>query len=153
MRFVLGKPHKLVKPGWYLVLDSREAEEQVANTLRKNSKNFALDPHKSYFTNLLALVSMRLAMEIDCGLHDRMGYYVNREGGMCPQLYKITEERDCDNWPDVPRISISRWPNGKHFYVKVDDIDIEWNRRRKWCTERAAQKAAESFIAAEDRDK
>lgn len=150
MKFVFGKPHKLVEPGWYLVLDSRDAEERVALILTNNAKRFVSDPHGGEISAHLALITTRLAMEIYCGLHDRLGFYVGRSGGMCPNLVEIIEEREGNEWPDKPRVSIGKWPNGKQYYARVDDIDLEWRGSNKWNTESAAQKAADEYIKTTD---
>lgn len=146
MRFVLGRPAKGCDPCWYVRLDCREAEVFVAAILRDNSANFARDPHKGAISAICAIASMQLAMQIDLGFHDRHGYYVGRKGGMCPKLFEIIEEREIDTWPDGPRIETFRWPNGKHYYAKVDGTDVEYKGQTKWNTHEAAQSAAEAFV-------
>lgn len=146
MKFVLGKSCKSANACWYLVLDCRDAEEAVVSILRANSARFAIDAHESDIFATLALTSMLLAVQIDSGTHDRGGYYVNRNGDMCSSLVEVLEERDVDTWPDVEKITTFRWPYGKHYYVKVDGVNLEWEGKTKWNTHKAAREAAEAFI-------
>lgn len=151
MKFVLGKPHKLVEACWYLVVDCRDAEMYVASILRNNSMRFATDPHRGDLNAHLATISMQRAMLFDFGMHERNGWFVGRMGGMCPNLVEVLKEVESESWPEAQRISISRWPNGKHYYAKVDEQDVVWEGLNKWGTERAAQKAAEAFMVAKDK--
>lgn len=150
MKFVLGKPHKLVGPCWYLVIDCRDAEKYVASIIRHNAMKFAKDPHKGDITAVLALKSMVMAMQFDLGCHDRDGWYVGRRGGMCPNLVEIIKEVESDNWPETERISITKWPGGKHYYARVDEQDVEWGGLNKWSTNEAAREAAVKFMEKKD---
>ena len=39
-------------------------------------------------------------------------------------------------------ISITQWPDGDHFYARVDGQDIEWAGRRKWDSKKEATDCA-----------
>lgn len=150
MKFVLGKPHKLVPASWYLVVDCRDAEKCVASILRNNWLSFTKDPHQDDISPHIINMTLNYATLFDLGTHERSGWYVNHRGGMCPKLVEILKEVKSDSWPGVERISISKWPAGKHFYAKVDEQDVVWNGVNKWCSERAAMESAKAFMNKKD---
>lgn len=43
-------------------------------------------------------------------------------------------------------IRVVVWPGGTHFYPKIGNLDVVWNGRQKWDTEREARNAAIQFI-------
>jgi hypothetical protein len=152
MKFVKGSSFKGCKPTWYLVLDGKDAEQFTASILRGNGERFLRDPHGDRSSVIAAQASMKLAMMLDLGLHDRTGYFVNRRGGMCHTLYGIVERKTSSMWPEKTEIAITRWPGGVHFYVKVDGQDVEWRGQNKWTTESAARDAANHYLQKATRE-
>jgi hypothetical protein len=150
--FVFGKAHPLVGPAWYLHLEGRREQDVVRNILLDNCTKFIRDPHFSPGHGIAAQASMGLAMAVDCGL-DRMGWYVNKNGGMVPKLAQVLRRVEAASWPDAERISVSRWPNQKHYYARVDGLDVVWEGDSKWNTETAARRAAEKFMEKADKRK
>jgi hypothetical protein len=145
MRFVKGCPHKGSKSCWYVVLDCREAELFVAKLLAGRSLELLRDPHRDITSVMAAQAGTALSLDLTSGVHDRKGFYVGRSGGMAPTLHKILEERERDDWPDAPRVRISRWPGGSHFYVTIDGRDFEWNGQNKWPTASSAEEAVQEW--------
>jgi hypothetical protein len=47
---------------------------------------------------------------------------------------------------DKPTIVVSRWPNGTHWYARVDGQDVELDGSRKWLSERGAHEAAVEWL-------
>lgn len=39
-----------------------------------------------------------------------------------------------------------RWPLGKHWYVKIGDLDVEVNGLRKWNTKKEAERAGKYYL-------
>ena len=65
--------------------------------------------------------------------------------------YEITETKVMDklSYPaySVEDIKIIRWPNGKHYYAKIGNIDVvDKYGKCKWNTSAMAQKKAEEFV-------
>lgn len=70
----------------------------------------------------------------------------------CGHPTQLVKRGFIDNvgWPkdkkDEPKINLSRWPNGKHWYATVNGMDVkEDNGQRKWNTPEAAERAAKKF--------
>lgn len=61
---------------------------------------------------------------------------------------EISESKIVDEFrlPGVePRII--RWPNGKHFYAKIGDVDIlDSNKNQKWDTRAEAERAVDQYM-------
>ncbi len=148
--FVYGKAHQLVEPAWYLLLAGRKEQDMVSTILRDNCSRFVRDPHRGQVSAISAFASMQVAMEVDFGCSNRMGCYVNKNGGMCPQLAEIIKTVEAETWPDMDRITVDRWPNAKHYYARVDGIDVVWDGQSKWNTYKSAHAAAERFMAERD---
>jgi len=147
MKFVKGSPVQgFSDTYWYLHLVGNDAREFVCRLLRSNAIKFMTDPHamKDYASHLAATASEQLADKVLLG--ERDGYYVNKGGGMTPELYAICDEQEAPNFPSVARLIVSRWPKGTHFYAKVDGFDVVNTRGRyKWDTQRGARRAAVAF--------
>jgi len=159
MRFVLGRPvkgvkgHKITEKDfcWYVCLDCEDADLLVAGILNARAKQFLNDPHgKGEFSTHVAMVAASgLALQMETGMHKRRGYYANRSGGMCPNLYEIIEDVEADDWPCEAKVEISKWMNGTHYYVKVNGSDFEWKGKYKWNTREAAENAVEAWKKSE----
>ncbi len=141
MLFVKGSPFKGSGSYWYVKLDRPEAEAFVASILRGNAEQFLCDKHADITSCIAAQSSLGLAMQLEDGFHDRRGYYANRRGGMCPELYDTVQETEADDWPVSPDVRICRWPNGRHYYVRVNGREFEWRGKAKWNTAREAEAA------------
>lgn len=75
---------------------------------------------------------------------------INTKGGYFP--IKPSDQIEIISSNEIKKfttkdIKISRWPNGKHFYAKVGNIDVvDSGGNVKWNTHYAAQMAAERFM-------
>jgi len=49
---------------------------------------------------------------------------------------------DGKGWTTKPKISISKWPNGQHWYAYVDGREVIENGVQKWNTPAEAEEAA-----------
>jgi len=80
--------------------------------------------------------------------------YINHNGGWCTKLKEHGDPIRQVNlypWPErEPKITISRWPNGRHYYARVDGEDVVIDGRMKWDTYGAAEKAAERWMQREE---
>ena len=148
--FVYGKAHKLVGPAWYLILSGRKEQDMVATILRDNCARFCRDPHYGPESAMKAFASMQMAMEVDLGFTNRMGFHVNKNGGMCSKLAEVIKTVEVDTWPELERITISQWPGAKHFYVRVDGGDVIWKGQSKWNTHKAAERAGIAYMAQKE---
>ncbi len=148
--FVFGRAHKLVEPAWYLILSGRKEQDMVATILRDNYVRFCRDPHRGEASVIAAIASMQIAMEVDVGFTNRKGFYVNKNGGMYPELVEVIKKVEADTWPEMERVTISQWPGAKHFYVRVDGIDVVWNGQSKWNTRKAAERVGMAYMTWRD---
>lgn len=80
---------------------------------------------------------------------------VNPTAGFCPMspsLFKIlkTKESDVLDMPfelyDETDIKITRWPDGSHYYAKIDSIDVVVKGDVKWNTYDEAEKHAKEYM-------
>ena len=66
---------------------------------------------------------------------DRGQIFVNRKGGYFPPLpdHRITDTQDIKAYA-LPgsKITVTRWPNGTHWYARVGGEDVEYCGRKKW---------------------
>jgi len=126
MKFVKGIPHKDCKePGWYLQIDNQIATHTfIADILDNRAAKVVFD-QKTPECTVRPIIDSINKLRLGLVMGERNGWYMNRNGGMCADLYNITETLESDRWPEIDRIQIKRWPNGKHFYAKVDGIDVE----------------------------
>lgn len=79
--------------------------------------------------------------------------FLNIHGGYFHVIkgMKVTDTRTVKDYtlPAVETkkavISITQWPDGDHFYARVDGQDIEWAGRRKWDSREEAQDCAKKW--------
>lgn len=87
--------------------------------------------------------------------------YFNENGGYWP-LYKDENLEDTRYILDIRILDdivfplkdskellnyrLIRWPLGKHWYVKIGDLDVEVNGFRKWNTKEEAEKAGKYYL-------
>lgn len=97
------------------------------------------------------LVMGRTMDKVYLGMLRCLPLVVNRNGGFFPLDSRLTikERRTIDTWflpvAGKASVSITQWPNGKHFYAKVGDVEVELYGRRKWDTKADAEAAAKRF--------
>ena len=48
--------------------------------------------------------------------------------------------------PQLPKIKLFTWPNGKHWYAYVNDVEVMENGQIKWNTPQEAEQAAQRFL-------
>lgn len=87
--------------------------------------------------------------------YSREGYlFINRNGAIIPiRNYKVLEERRVRSfaWPEQKLtkkdIKITRWPGGKHYYAKIDTLEVKDEAGKiKWNTKAEAQRQAEKYL-------
>lgn len=92
-------------------------------------------------------------LETEVLFGNRCGWYVNKNGGICPCLYDCIEECDAGHWPDQTeedQIEITKWPGGSHYYAKVRGVDVVDEKGNvKWKTVRQAEQAVKYFANVE----
>mgnify|MGYP001590096129 CR=1 FL=1 len=151
MKFVKGVPFKgCKKPSWYLYIDgSLESHNLIANTTNNSITRLFTDPHLQrdsvdghILTNAIAKLQVSLIMG------ERDGWYMNKVGGMCPNLFDITKTIEAACWPGENKVNISKWPQGKHYYATVAGVSVEEkDGTNKWNTVEGAERAAKRFMA------
>ena len=117
MKFVKGVPFQgCEEPTWYLYVDSSlESYNLISVVMNNRIANIVFDPHnqiRSDFCRIAVGAATKLQLSLLSG--ERDGWYMNQNGGMCPDIFDISEECEFDNWPEQKRIVVSRWPNGSH---------------------------------------
>ena len=122
MRFVYGKAHKLVEPAWYMVLDCDQAKEKAKSLLEDYTSYLFRDKYLKdnvfYASYAMKAAYVDVPILIDSGRRD--GWFVNSSGGMTHKLVEVIQEIDSTDFPGRTG-TISRWPNGTHYYVKAKD--------------------------------
>lgn len=83
-------------------------------------------------------------------LIDYGSLYIQSTGSFFPPSpsHKIIQEKECQQlvFPNDGEIRFLRWPNGKHWYLKIGDIDIKVNGENKWNSKEQAEKALKTFL-------
>lgn len=154
MHFVFGKTTEHTPAAWWLLLDEeslgyadRVMERALTPYLRGMRSHIATSA-EPLFIAASAHLSARMS------LRDRLGWYMNMVGGVCPRMATILIERDSEKWPkDRPwtmgDVKLSRYQNGKHWYaVLPDGTEVEWMGLKKWGTAKAAERSAQEYLAA-----
>ena len=79
--------------------------------------------------------------------------YINEKGGYCFSFNEDLEEvqflkRKELEFPNYKKedIHITRFPLGKHFYIRIDDLEVIENGRCKWNTYEKAYEVAMKYI-------
>lgn len=159
---VINNPEVLVE---YIGLKSEDIVLDYFKAKEKLSKNYHLDWQQACLLQVLSNKENRKTIIDDVKiLSDEMlapliRYYlegkiliVNKLGGYCflDDEIKILEKLEKDEmiWPDDNRygIRILKWPQGKHYYAKVGNRDVEDNKGNcKWNTAKQAEKWAKKF--------
>jgi hypothetical protein len=76
--------------------------------------------------------------------------YIQKSGGYFPYkdsliVKDIKEvEKICFPGNGIPRYL--KWPKGSHWYVKIDDLDVEVDGKCKWDLKSEAEEAAKKFL-------
>ena len=121
--------------------------EMMEDVLLKRIKNL------NGKTNIIDLASfchkLKYESKLKC-LAEGYEILVNQNDGFFPMgdNIEILETKTSKNlvWPSSGKISITKWPEGKHWYAKVDNTDVvDADGNQKWNTKKEAQKQAEIF--------
>lgn len=61
---------------------------------------------------------------------------------------KITAEKKVNDivWPEGGEVRYMKWPNGKHWYAKIGDLDVKVDGQMKWDTKQEAEEAVKKFV-------
>jgi hypothetical protein len=62
-----------------------------------------------------------------------------KEGAGFPDMFHLTKSEA------IKKCKISKWPEGKHFYISLDGIEVIWKGQNKWNTEKAATEAMKAY--------
>lgn len=76
-----------------------------------------------------------------------MPVYVNKNGGWCVGLSEIGDPVQAEDFPgSEPEVKITRWVGGRHYYARVDGIDVVIGGQAKWNTVEAAEAAVREYL-------
>lgn len=82
-------------------------------------------------------------------LHDQKQIFVNGVGGYFGKTDDVVvhDTKKVGAWL-LPgdNVRIIQWPDGKHFYAKIGQLDVELDGCSKWDTRVEAEQAAQKFI-------
>ncbi len=82
-----------------------------------------------------------------------MPVYVNQNGGWCVGLSEIGEPVRATDFPgSEPDVKITRWIGGKHYYARVDGVDVMIGGQAKWNTVEAAEAAVRKYLGKGEDD-
>lgn len=164
MKFVFGKAHPLVEAGWYLQIstdDKQFIKDVVYGGFGKafsphDFSSYAFDAIKSATVACASLdIKARYLASLDDIVQDRIGWFMNQNGGMCPRLHDVEKTVECDCFPPtalsadflLKNVKISQWPNGQHYYAKLPDgREVEVNDTKKWDSWDKAKAATAQFL-------
>jgi len=65
---------------------------------------------------------------------------------------KVTQSRKIDLWAlPSAKLTISKWPNGKHYYARLGDAEVVVYGKEKWDTYAEAEAAGKKFMRSKRR--
>jgi hypothetical protein len=108
-----------------------------------NIKLLELCRNSSPVDTISSIMSEKIKYMINC-----IPIYVNKNGGWM-SLTRTTEILNIESvyWPDsIEEPRFLQWGCGKHWYVKIGDLDIEWLGKSKWDSLSEAKNAATEWI-------
>lgn len=169
MKFVLGKPHKGANPDWYMVLSTRTigyrkteptvktpSAEKVAQLWLKHVCTPIVRDWGHTVDNMTEYrIRAQTFVELPFLLVQRDGWYVNRVGGMSPNLLDIENEIEANDYPPSPMAQqekfdgakYSQWGAGEHWYVKLPDgTDVEMDGKFRFDSREKAVAATKQFL-------
>ena len=127
--FVYGQPHEGAESDWYLQIDvSRDVGfsletmssgviNQVKNEITHAVYDACAGDDKNWDRLFVTDRYFSAQILLTKQFANRNGWYQNRNGGMCPNLHKITKRRQACSFPEknlrnisLKEVRISRWP-------------------------------------------
>lgn len=154
MKFVHAKANNLSgsERNWFLVI-TPDSLEYAKGTVKFRFERLAIAPtprQKLLYGEGIDFIS-RAFWEHTETLHNKMGWYMNKNGGICDSVYEIEEEIEAFNFPDdklsMSEFRIRKWPNGKHYYIIGPDNDIvDIKGKTKWVDLDKCKEALKSYV-------
>lgn len=161
--FVYAQPCPGSDPCWYLKIDAvrdakmvlETASEGVINDSARTMQHdmFRSPSPSTRATELEIEIKFKALGRMITGLGDRDGWFLNRNGGMCPSLHNVIKTVKSDFFPDeikkfdIQDVRFSQWRGGTHWYARLPDgTDIEVDGDLKWNSRKEAVAAAKKFL-------
>lgn len=167
-------PHYGILYPWMLKINTKEElfehEELLVHPQIKSAGSEYILNQGSHYTNTVTSVAAHVADITGKSFWEALGQfmgdamlaklnaiqkgciYVNCNGGWFHWHEDLEErfviEKDSLVWPDFDTndIRIIQWPNGKHYYAKIGNLDVVWNGEQKWDTYEDAMQAALTYL-------
>lgn len=124
-----------------------EGKADHSNTLLGPAASFLMKLRGDSLVGVLGSLMASKSRVMDLAIEAYGFIYVNINGGwQTPSSYlTILREVQSLKWPDIePRYL--RWPNGKHYYIKVGDQEVVVDGQSKWNTIESAKMAYAKWI-------
>jgi hypothetical protein len=151
MKFVRVKSHSVngntVDYGWMMKLTTEAdvLDWHINHGLSIVRRSF--QKSKDNVNVIADIESKRIESMLKC-----LPVYVNRKGGwfLATKNYKESESVRYDVWPDESDLSpkYSCWEGGKHWYIRVGEVDVVVDGEVKWPTKALAEQAYEKWKSA-----
>lgn len=129
------------------LLDAWEKRKHARNPLSAIILSFCELKESNYFAEADILFTKTTLARLEV-LKNHGVIYINRNGGFFPGGNGVIEysdimESDKLYFPTSKErdIRFLQWPGGKHWYVKVDDLDVVVDGEQKWNTKKKAEEA------------
>lgn len=157
-KYVYAQSHPNAAWAWWqrieTELDSKLAAERRLRSVTKLVRDphlYSDRPEAEFHRQVTTRLFATVARDSACGTPDRIGWFANRVGGMCPTMHAIASEIEASSFPedvdDERGFTASKWPNGTHWYARLrDGTEVEINGRTKWSSREKAEAAAQKFI-------
>lgn len=154
MKFVLARPHPLVKHCWLLWIDD-QCLDFVAETIQRSMASVLRieKSHPSLEHTPLTITALASAQgQILSNLKERIGWYMNCAGGCCTTVHDVVHSVEADDFPTVKLsksdIKITQYPRGTHFYATMPNGELLiWHGTSKWNTYQGCESAVKKWIS------
>jgi hypothetical protein len=157
MRFVFGRASEHGPTDWFLQLKSHRLNtpesSKVLDLWLSHQLRDIRSAHSSFLSDFCFLFNLR-NKDVE-RLLSRDKWYVNRVGGMCPNLHEVLDELESNEFPPslltkeqlIEGVKISSWPNGKHFYARLPDgTDVIVDDKSGFDSRAEALEATKRFV-------
>lgn len=121
--------------------EDQSDEAFIISLTQKENESFV-----ESFANFFDRASqVRLRVMEECGTIyiQKTGSYFNHNDNI-----KIIAEKVMSDivFPEGKEERYIKWPNGKHWYAKIGDLNVKWDGKNKWGTEEEAKEATKQFL-------
>lgn len=131
------------------VTDFDEARKYVAGKAHANVLAYLAEMKGIDLLTALSELQGRVGRAMSMVLDAEGRLFVNSLGGYFQYSdgMTVSDTKNIDVWAlPEEKVRIIQWPDGKHYYAKIGNEDIEFDGKQKWDTKAEAEIASKKFL-------